>query len=355
VEGTGLTAPAEGFGQIRQTPSSRRFLQLAQTALEPGDPISFAPFYSIRQMNDPFGNAIAPHAVLTLNTIGDMNVPLNSGIAFARATGALPFLRPDQAELYPEYADYVTPAALFGALGGKTPNQDLIDRHVIEGIPALARHPASEACAASANAGPVTATYLNQAGEELACLPGPGSIEPEKICSEETEADEATRICYGGTHCDTATGGCVPNALGQQRCDEALWDADDLDEGGQLYFENASAVPHRLARYTQPASAADPAAVWAPRLAGAPFGEDGAWQPDPARPLTALLDAYTVPEGEHTFVNGEPCQSFDHGTYLTNLTARFFMSNGTDLYYLSHPATHRCLAKDAQSCGYLPE
>ncbi|MEJ7733582.1 MAG: hypothetical protein WKG00_30855 [Polyangiaceae bacterium] len=355
AEGTPLTVPAEGFGQIRQTPSSRRFLQLAQTALEPGDPISFAPFYSIRQMTDPHGNPIAPHAVLTLNTIGDMNVPLNSGIAFARATGALPFLRPDQASLYPEYADYVTPAGLFDALGGKTPNQDLIDRHVIEGIPALARHPASAQCAASANVAPVTATYLNQAGAELACLPGPGSIEPDSVCSDESEANAATRVCYGGSHCDTETGGCVPDALGQQRCDEALWDADDLDEGAQQYFENASAVPHRLARYTQAASADDPSAVWAPRLAGVPFGDDGAWQPDPGRPLTALLDAYTVPEGEHTFVNGEPCQSFDHGTYLTNLTARFFMSNGTDLYYLSHPATHRCLATAVPSCGYLPE
>jgi hypothetical protein len=63
-------APAEGYGQIRQTPALRRFLQLAQIALEPGDPVSFAPYYAIRPMTDPFA-AIAPHAVLTINTIGD--------------------------------------------------------------------------------------------------------------------------------------------------------------------------------------------------------------------------------------------------------------------------------------------
>ena len=59
-----------------------------------------------------------------------------------------------------------------------------------------------------------------------------------------------------------------------------------------------------------------------------------------------------MPQGVHTFVNGEPCQSFDAGTYLTNLTARFFMSHGSDLYYLSHPSTHLCL-QDVTTCGYL--
>lgn len=28
------------------------------------------------------------------------------------------------------------------------------------------------------------------------------------------------------------------------------------------------------------------------------------------------------------------------------------MTDGTDLYYLSHPQTHRCLV-DAATCGYL--
>jgi len=44
-------------------------------------------------MHGPTGQRLAPHAVFTLNTIGDMNVPVNAGIAFARATGALPFMR----------------------------------------------------------------------------------------------------------------------------------------------------------------------------------------------------------------------------------------------------------------------
>lgn len=343
-EGTPLSAPAEGYGLPRQSPALRRFLALAQAALDPGDPVNFAPHYSIKPMTDPSGAVVPPHAVLTLNTIGDMNVPLNAGIAFARASGALPFFRPDQALRYPEYADYTTPPELYGALGNRTPNQELIDSHVIEGITALARHPAGPECPASANAKGPGGTFPLAAGGASACYPGG--------CTPESESKSSTRKCHDGTHCDFAVGVCVPNALGQQTCDEALFDADDLDEGTARFFEQNAKVPHRLARYTEPATPATLDIVWQPRQKGAPFGPDGAWTPSPARPLTALLDAYVVPEGTHTFVNGEPCQGFDAGNYLTNLTARFFQSGGTDLYYLSHPASHLCLTEGPEACGY---
>ncbi len=345
-EGKPLTSPGDGYGIIRQTPALRRFLGLAQAALEPGDPISFAPYYALKSMTDPFGEPIAPHAVLTLNTIGDMNVPLNAGIAFARATGALPFLRPDQAALYPEYLDYVTPEPLYVALGGRTPNRDLIENHVVEGIAKLARHPASAECAASQNAATADATYLDKGGAARACFP--------TGCTEATEGS-GTPLCYSGTHCDFMASRCVANALGQDKCDEALYDADDLDEGKHRYFEHAAPVPHRLARLTGSAATLPLDEVWGPRLRGVPYSADAtAYAPKaaPAGRLTALLDAYTVPEGEHCFVNGEPCQGFDHGTYLTNLVARFFQSDGTDLYYLSHPTTHHCLAAETPSCDY---
>jgi hypothetical protein len=51
----------------------------------------------------------------------------------------------------------------------------------------------------------------------------------------------------------------------------------------------------------------------------------------------------------------EPCEGFDKAGYLGNLTARFFLSGGTDLYYLSHPETHRCLGLAQQPCAYLEE
>ena len=218
---------------------------------------------------------------------------------------------------------------------------------MIEGTTALARHPADAQCATSANAAPLDATYLGVDGDERACYP--------TGCTDETESESDTRICVGDTQCDFNTGSCVPRPLGQTKCDEALWDPEDLDEGQQLYFEQFSAVPHRLARLTASAQTTSLDEVWAPRIAGAAFGDDAsAWQPLPAPQgrMTALLNAYTVPEGEHTFVNGEPCQSWDHGTYLTNLVARFFQSDGNDIYYLSHPATHHCLETSDPICDY---
>lgn len=343
-EGTDLVSPAEGYGLPRQSPALRRFLALAQAALDPGDPVSFAPYYALRRRADPSGAPLAPRALLTLNTIGDMNVPLNTGIAFARASGALPFFRPDQALLYPEYADHATPAELFMALGGRTPNQELIDAHVIEGVAALARHPAGAECAASANAKGPTATFLLANGQTEACFP--------VGCTPQSESSPDTKKCHDGTRCDFALSVCSPILTGKQRCEEALFDADDLDEGAARFFEQNAKVPHRLARYSEPATPATLEIAWQPRQRGAPFGPDGAWTPSPSRPLTALLDAYVVPQGTHTFVNGDPCQGFDAGNYLTNLTARFFQSGGTDLYYLSHPSTHLCLASGPEACGY---
>jgi hypothetical protein len=347
--GSPLSAPAEGFGLGRQTPGLRRFLGLAQAALEPGDPISFAPFYALKTMTDPSGAPIPPHAVLTLNTIGDQNVPLNSGIAFARATGALPFLRPEQGALYPEYLDFVTPQKLYDDLGGMTPNQALIEQHVVEGITALARHPAGGSCVDSANFDATGATYLDSEGVLQACFP--------VGCTEETESSGDTRLCYGGQQCDFGSETCVPRPLGQLKCDEALFDSDDLDEGRQQYFEQAATAPHRLARLTSSAQESSVDTVWTPRLLGVPFApDDDAYAPRPAPDgrLTALLNAYTIPEGQHTFVNGNPCQAFDHGTYLTNLVARFFASDGTDIYYLSHPSTHHCLEEADGDCEATP-
>src|SRR5262249_11608726 len=155
---------------------------------------------------------------------------LNAGIAFARATGAVPFIRPDQVEKYPEYANYATPETLFRALGDKTPNQALIDNQVIEGITKLARHPAGPQCANSQNAKDPTGTFVKQDGTVAACFP--------TGCA-------AANNCYYDTHCDTTLDQCVPNTLGQQTCDEALFDIDDLDEGTARYFEQNAAVPLR--------------------------------------------------------------------------------------------------------------
>jgi hypothetical protein len=106
--GDQLVSPAEGLGLRRGTPSIRRFMGLAQLVLDPGDPAVYAPYYR-NSMN--------------IVTVGDMNVPTNTGISISRCAGSLPF-----------YAD-----SRRDDLGGRTPNRQLLDYGVIMGLERLNR------------------------------------------------------------------------------------------------------------------------------------------------------------------------------------------------------------------------
>ncbi len=136
TRGVPLRSPAEGLGIRRQTPDLRRFLLLAQAALDAADPVSWAPLYFLRRPADH-----APHALLVVNTAGDQAVPVSTGNAFARAAGVIPFLRPSAPTRFPELSDYAAPADLF-ARYDRTPDRVLVDRGVLEGLASLGRFPA---------------------------------------------------------------------------------------------------------------------------------------------------------------------------------------------------------------------
>lgn len=129
-----LVAPASGLGLRRQTASLRRFLQLAQAGIDPGDPVNFAPLFVLRPWTPN------PHPILTMTTVGDTNVPVSTGNAFARAAGLLPFIRRPTGSPLDEY---VAPGFLFERYG-RTPNTVLIENHVIEGLARLQRHPSRD-------------------------------------------------------------------------------------------------------------------------------------------------------------------------------------------------------------------
>jgi hypothetical protein len=114
VAGDDLVTPAEGFGLNRDTPELRRFMGIAQTVLEPGDPANMA----IRYFTDPidFGPETGPGNVMVISTVGDMNVPVNTGVAIARAAGILELFEPEE------------------RLGNRTANQFLIDNEVVMGL-----------------------------------------------------------------------------------------------------------------------------------------------------------------------------------------------------------------------------
>jgi hypothetical protein len=116
----------------------RRFLLLAQLALEPGDTASYGQHYFIDPLD--FGGRGAPaHNLLDVPTTGDMNVPVNTGIAFARIAGIVPFIPSSSplAAIYPEYAATPEQEQLYD---GRTTNQYLLDKYVIEGLNRLERY-----------------------------------------------------------------------------------------------------------------------------------------------------------------------------------------------------------------------
>jgi hypothetical protein len=113
-EGERLIAPTEGYGMERNTPDFRRLFGLAQIAVDPADPINYAPHYFLSPIDHPEEDGGATDALI-MGTAGDMVVPINTAISQARAAGILDFESPD-----PRI--------------GKTPSQVLIDNWVAEAI-----------------------------------------------------------------------------------------------------------------------------------------------------------------------------------------------------------------------------
>ncbi len=292
--GTRLSAPQEGLGLTRQSPEARRLFALVQAGIDSSDPINFAPYYGLRDAMGASGTPLPARAIVAWNTAGDPMVPSGTGYAFARAAGALPFLPPSFATTHPAWAEYATPQALYDALGGKTPNQVLIDTHSLEGIARLDRTRSGAACKVN--------------------------YTPSAVC-------------------------LTPPAISE--CSHAIADADWLAEGANAWDAPHPAVPLRLARLAgvRATDAASLARAWAPRLSGVPLSPDASgWRG--REPLLGVLDAWIQPGGQHVFVNGDPCKIFDDVVYHDGLVARFLATQGTDLYALSHPTTHRCLERE---------
>lgn len=119
--GEPLSALGDGFGMRRQSPELRRFLGLAQLAIEQGDPINYvANADRQRILRYGTGEEVSTHMVV-VNTIGDMNVPVATGTALARAAGMI--------DLYSRDARW-----------GKTENRVLIDTGAIEAVERTGRY-----------------------------------------------------------------------------------------------------------------------------------------------------------------------------------------------------------------------
>lgn len=299
--GSPLVSPQEGFGLERQTPDLRRIFDLAQSVLDAADPVTFARHHQLDPLPNPDGSPGRRKPLLTSATAGDGFVPVASLEQFARSAGVLPFFPPSAWDRYPEYREYVTPPSMY-ARYGKTPERLLIDEHVTEGNPRYERFPV-----------PAASCGVNQA--------------------------EVAGICG------------VPTGPSAQACRQSLYDVDWFAEGQDGYGAAHPAEPLRLVRRSEAVGSDLDSLerIWAPRTVGAPgagagFAEDV--------PLAAVGHVYVAPEGAHTWLPPDACERFDDATWGNLLNGRFLGTGGRDVYYVTHPATHRCLAD--RSCDFLP-
>ncbi len=120
--GTPLVALAKGLGLKRNTPEMRRFMGIATMILQGGDPVSYAPHYwkDLLDYSD-YDDAKSGANVMVIPTVGDMSVPVNTGIHIAVAAGTVGVETPD-----PRY--------------GKSQMQLLIDTYSSEAVERLWRY-----------------------------------------------------------------------------------------------------------------------------------------------------------------------------------------------------------------------
>lgn len=93
LAGSPLVAGSEGNGRRRGEAVARRQVFTTAMALEPGDPIAYAPAFFERPFEDL---GYGPRNVLVMPTPGDDQVPINAGIAVARAAGLVDFRSIDE-------------------------------------------------------------------------------------------------------------------------------------------------------------------------------------------------------------------------------------------------------------------
>lgn len=299
--GSPLITPQEGFGLERQTPDFRRLFNLAQGILDGADPITFARHQWLDPLPNPDGSPGRPRPLLTHATLGDGFVPVATLQQFARGAGVVPMFAPSAWDEYPEYREYVTPPSLYQQYG-KTPERLLIEHYVTEGNARYERAPVALA----------------------SC--GRNQTEVAGLCGAPAAPDPAI-------------------------CRQSLFDVDWFAEGRDGYGAQHLDAPLRLVRRAEHVGAdlASLERVWQPRSSvgvgvGPGFTENV--------PLAGLGHVYVAPEGAHTWLPPDACERFDDATWGNLLNGRYLASGGRDIYYVTHPDTHRCLAD--RSCDFLP-
>jgi hypothetical protein len=279
--GDPLTAPARGFGLNRNTPELRRMMQLVQTALEPADPVNYAPHYNANNLYlprlDPTttnGTVAGPLDALLVATSGDTGVPISTGISLARAAGLVEPTQPD-----PAYK--------------VTDEQVLIRSGAVEGIAATAR-------------------FDDPNGGAFAQLPGL------------IQCDNAgPPACSGAVLIDTTgyacNGSACTDGLGAPRL------VPPLRQQLQRVSTPAGACPISE-RATGPGCWSVGASACATNAPG----------------LSALMIPYMNRTGQTGFTGPQPQKPFDMDQFMANAIGRWFECRAGELHFDACQADSSC-------------
>ncbi|MBM4371113.1 MAG: hypothetical protein FJ098_05640 [Deltaproteobacteria bacterium] len=260
-----------GFGNPRQTPGFRRFITIAQTILEPADPVNAARLYGLEPLAgvtaDPGELPGVP--VLHLVGAGDPKVPTATGITLARAGGAVGWQAPD-----PRFGD-------------RSPMDVLADLHVAEGVANRCRYgveiPLGEDLAAEE-----CVVY------DVDDLDGSRARGPCSCATSEDPAAPAGWICTDGSGEPCGDGFGTPSDTGPPLRATATM-------GGS------------------PAACVEDHGDGTCRLFREPAG------------LQAVRFPVTLPGGFHGIYLMAPHKAFDVETWQLNQIEGFFLSDGTEL------------------------
>jgi len=290
VQANGVVYPAgaplvnlyRGFGNQRQTPDFRRFMTIAQTILEPGDPVNWARHFAMEPIAYPEADPQATPGtnVLVLLGAGDSNVPVSTGIALARAAGIVGFAEPD-----PRYGD-------------ETQMQVLVENHVVEGL-------------------------YNRCRYVVEVLDNEGTAHEECIMYDIDDLDESRHA-----------GDCGECSYGFDEDSEPSGWFSCVNEQGDICGDGFG-MPHDLSQPLRATSILSGKGGTMPayELACAKKHEDGSCRLFKDKSgVMALRFPVTRPEGFHGLYLMAPYKPFDVETYQLNLMARYFVTSGQEVW-----------------------
>ncbi|MFP4598162.1 MAG: hypothetical protein ACLFVJ_07920 [Persicimonas sp.] len=181
--GAPLAALATGWGLQRQTPRFRKFLAISQMMLEAADPAIYARHYFEDPLSYPYEDDRYRDGwtnFLTVGTLGDQTVPINTALSLARASGVL-----DSQLSVDEY--------------GTTENQFLVDNYVYEGLYWLNRFPDYENTLFDPD-DLDNGTFMSTHDSDDPDDPNPDAEHPLRATVETDYGVSALRLPYLNTH-----------------------------------------------------------------------------------------------------------------------------------------------------------